>query len=60
MNDPYAMFCPGLIVSNPREPEWGHGQIQSNIAGKATVNFPDQGKVVLDLRYVELVVVSFE
>ncbi len=38
---------PGMLVRHPNEPDWGLGQVQSNINGKITVNFREQGKVVI-------------
>ncbi len=46
-----AFLEPGMLVSHP---DWGTGQVQSNVAGKITVNFPDKGKVVFDAARVEL------
>ena len=43
-----AFLEPGMRVEAPSRPEWGVGQVQSNVAGKVTVNFPDAGKVVID------------
>ncbi|WP_428928741.1 DUF3553 domain-containing protein [Marinibacterium sp. SX1] len=37
-----------MRVRHPDHPDWGTGQVQSNIGGKVTVNFPDAGKVVID------------
>ncbi|MEP5519883.1 MAG: DUF3553 domain-containing protein [Nonlabens ulvanivorans] len=37
-----------MLVRHPNQPDWGTGQVQSNIAGRITVNFPDHGKVVID------------
>ena len=37
-----------MLVRNPAQDDWGLGQVQSNIAGKITVNFREQGKVVID------------
>ena len=48
---------PGMFVRHPAEPDWGIGQVQSNIGGRATVNFEHRGKVVIDLRQVTLQVV---
>ncbi|MGJ8545536.1 MAG: DUF3553 domain-containing protein [Sulfitobacter sp.] len=48
MDDLNAMFTPGMLVRHPERPEWGVGQVQSNIAGKITVNFRDEGKLVID------------
>ncbi len=49
---------PGMIVRHPNAPEWGSGQVQSNINGKITVNFQQAGKVVLDARVIELILVD--
>ncbi len=43
-----AILAPGMLVRHPAYAEWGVGQVQSNIAGRITVNFPDAGKVVID------------
>lgn len=43
-----ALLEPGMLVRNPGAPTWGTGQVQSNIGGKITVNFREEGKVVLD------------
>lgn len=45
---------PGMLVRNPAEPEWGLGQVQSNIDGRITVNFEHEGKVVIVGSKVEL------
>lgn len=41
------MFEPGMLVRHPQQPDWGVGQVQSNIAGRVTVNFENAGKVVV-------------
>lgn len=48
MNDLSAILTPGMLVRCPEVPEWGIGQVQSNIAGRVTVNFPDHGKIVVE------------
>lgn len=48
MSDLNAFLTPGMLVRHPDCPEWGLGQVQSNIGGKVTVNFREQGKVVID------------
>ncbi|MHC0052805.1 DUF3553 domain-containing protein [Actibacterium sp. D379-3] len=48
MSDMNAMLEPGMLVRHPDRPDWGLGQVQSNIGGKITVNFEHQGKVVID------------
>ena len=52
-----SILAPGIRVQHPDHPEWGIGQVQSNIGGKVTVNFPETGKVVVDSARVELVAV---
>ena len=47
-------FEPGDYVVNPSEKSWGIGQIQSIIKNKATVNFQNSGKKVLNMDYVSL------
>lgn len=54
MEDSNAIFSPGMLVMHPQHPEWGTGQVQSNIGGKLTVNFRDEGKVVIDSARVAL------
>lgn len=46
-----------MLVRHPDRPDWGVGQVQSNIGGRITVNFPDAGKVVIDGTRVELQIV---
>ncbi|MFK7835740.1 MAG: DUF3553 domain-containing protein [Sulfitobacter sp.] len=48
MDDLNAILTPGMLVRHPSQPDWGVGQVQSNIAGKVTVNFRDEGKIVID------------
>ncbi len=43
-----------MFVKHPDQPQWGTGQVQSNIGGRITVNFPDEGKVVIDGRQIML------
>lgn len=54
MEDLNAFLEPGMLVRHPSQPDWGLGQVQSNISGKVTVNFQEVGKVVLDSRRVAL------
>ncbi|MEL6584080.1 MAG: DUF3553 domain-containing protein [Pseudomonadota bacterium] len=51
MND---FLEPGHLVRHPSEPDWGLGQVQSVIDGRITVNFENEGKVVIDGRRIEL------
>ncbi len=45
---------PGMLVRHPDRPNWGVGQVQSNIPGRITVTFENAGKVVLDSNLVSL------
>ena len=55
MND---FLTPGELVTNPKQPDWGIGQVQSVIDGKITVNFEEHGKVVINSAVVELNLVT--
>ena len=43
-----SMLEPGMLVRHPEQPDWGMGQVQSNIGGRITVNFREKGKVVIE------------
>jgi hypothetical protein len=45
---------PGMLVRHPTRPDWGVGQVQSNIGGKVTVNFREEGKVVISSDHIAL------
>lgn len=49
-----SLLEPGMLVRHPDRPDWGTGQVQSNIANRITVNFPDAGKVVIDGTRIDL------
>lgn len=49
-----ALLEPGMLVRHPGRPEWGTGQVQSNIGGRITVNFTEAGKVVIDGARIDL------
>jgi hypothetical protein len=51
------ILSPGDFVRHPTCPDWGIGQVQSNIGGRITVNFEDCGKVVIEAAHVVLVLV---
>ncbi len=57
MSDLNALLEPGMLVKHPEQPDWGTGQVQSNIGGRITVNFREAGKVVIDGANVELLLV---
>ena len=45
---------PGNFVINPSNKSWGIGQIQSIIQNKATVNFENKGKLVINIKEIIL------
>ena len=57
MDNLNSLLEPGMLVRNPAEPDWGLGQVQSNIGNRVTVMFEHAGKVVLDSRNVALDIV---
>jgi Protein of unknown function (DUF3553) len=50
-----TLLEPGDLVQHPDRPDWGTGQVQSNVAGRVTVNFEHAGKVVVQGRDIILV-----
>lgn len=55
MEDFNAILAPGMLVRHPDHAEWGTGQVQSSIGARITVNFPQEGKVVIDGSKIALV-----
>ena len=47
-------YEPGDKVENPRNKDWGIGQVQSIIKDKVTVNFQNVGKKVINGENIEL------
>ena len=47
-------YEPGNFVINPKNRNWGIGQIQSIIKNKVTVNFENVGKKVINSKEVIL------
>ena len=47
-------YEPGDKVTNPKNKDWGIGQIQSIIDSKITVNFENKGKQVLNIKIISL------
>ncbi|MBT0956771.1 DUF3553 domain-containing protein [Alphaproteobacteria bacterium KMM 3653] len=56
MEDLNPIAAPGMLVRHPDRPDWGLGQVQSNINGRLTVNFEQVGKQVLDGTKVSVIV----
>jgi hypothetical protein len=55
MSDLNSLLEPGSFVRHPDEPDWGIGQVQSNIGNRITVNFREVGKVVIDASRIGLI-----
>ena len=55
VDDLNAFLEPGMLVRHPDQPDWGTGQVQSNIGGRITVNFQEVGKVVIHGARVDLI-----
>ena len=51
---------PGNFVVNPSQKSWGIGQLQSIIKNKATVNFENAGKQVINLDNISLEIIINE
>ena len=50
----FLNYDPGDFVINPKNRNWGIGQIQSIIKGKVTVNFENVGKKVINSKEIIL------
>ena len=50
----FSDYDPGDYVINPKNKDWGIGQIQSIINNKITVNFENVGKKVINNREIIL------
>ena len=48
-------YEPGDTVINPKNKDWGIGQVQSIIKEKVTVNFENVGKKVINANLIELI-----
>ncbi len=58
LSDLNAILAPGMLVAHPDKPDWGTGQVQSVVGQRITVNFPEEGKVVIDGTQVTLILVA--
>ena len=52
----FSHLTPGVLVRHPAEPDWGLGQVQSAVGARITVNFENEGKVVINADEVDLTV----
>ena len=54
----FSDLIPGTLVRCPSQPTWGIGQVQSCIGNKATINFENSGKKVIDLTIINLDIID--
>jgi transcription elongation factor GreA-like protein len=54
------LLVPGAMVRHPTQPDWGVGHVQSVIGARVTVNFEEEGKVLINAAVVELQVIGRE
>ncbi len=54
----HLLLRPGDFVRLQGHDDWGHGQVQSAIGPKITVNFDHAGKQVINLDHAVLISVS--
>ena len=50
----FLEYEPGDFVINPKNKNWGTGQIQSIVKDKVTVNFENVGKKVINSKEIVL------
>ena len=50
----FSNYEPGDFVINPKNRDWGTGQIQSVIKNKVTVDFENVGKKVINNKEINL------
>ena len=49
-------LTPGIYVLHPDKPSWGVGQVQSAIGNRVTVNFEHQGKKIINVDVISLII----
>ena len=50
----FLNYEPGDFVFNPKNKDWGTGQVQSIINNKVTINFENVGKKVVNSKLIIL------
>ena len=50
----FSYYEPGDFVINPKNKDWGTGQVQSIINNKVTINFENVGKKVVNSKLIIL------
>ena len=49
-------LTPGIYVLHPDKPSWGVGQVQTAIGNRVTVNFENQGKKLINVDVISLII----
>ena len=49
-------FTPSIYVLHPDRPSWGVGQVQTAIGNRVTVNFEHQGKKLINVDVISLII----
>ena len=49
-------LTPGVYVLHPDKPSWGMGQVQTAIGNRVTVNFEHQGKKIINVDVISLII----
>lgn len=49
-----TLLTPGVYVRHPGQLDWGIGQVQSVVGHRATVNFEERGKVLINTDVIDL------
>ena len=55
----FLNYEPGDFVINPKNKNWGIGQVQSIINSKITVNFENAGKKVINSKEIDLEKINY-
>jgi hypothetical protein len=56
----YFDFDPGDFVINPKNKDWGIGQVQSIVKNIVTINFNHAGKKTINLKNIQIIKYSDE
>ena len=56
----YSELVPGSFVVNPKNDNWGIGQVQSSIKNIVTVNFENVGKKVINIKEINLELINLK
>ena len=52
------LISQGSFVRHPQAPEFGLGRVQTIVGDRITVNFENEGKLIIDGSVIELMIVD--